>query len=104
MSGHDHSHARQSLLTEFQPASIKQLDDHTAVPPRHARRRRMSQHAQDLGMLQEQISSPSRYERCADQKRLSDDGPIAIGSVETDQRHVFRESKVLQIGRDSSER
>ncbi len=60
----------------------------------------MSQHALDLGMLQEQISSPSRHERCAGQKQLSDDGRIAVGSVETDQRHFWWKREVLQISRD----
>jgi len=88
MPGHNHAHGRQ-VLTEFQPAALKQLDDHTAVHPHHARRRCMSQHALDLGMLQEQLSSPSCHERCAGQKQLSDDGRIAIGSVETDQCHFW---------------
>ncbi len=104
MAGHDHSHARQSLLTQLQPASLKHLDEFTAVDPHHARRRRMSQHALDLGTLQEQIASPSRHERHTCQQKLSDDGHIAIGSVQTDQSHVFREREVLQIGGDSPER
>src|SRR5256714_9132014 len=64
----------------------------------------MSQHALDLGMLQEQISSPSRNARCAGQKQLSDDGRIAIGSVETDQRHFWWKREVLQISDDGSQR
>jgi hypothetical protein len=37
----------------------------------------MSQHALDLGMLQEQIASPARHERGVGQEQLSDDGRIA---------------------------
>jgi len=55
-------------------------------------------------MLQEQISSPSRNARCAGQKQLSDDGRIAIGSVETDQRHFWWKREVLQISDDGSQR
>jgi hypothetical protein len=83
MSGHDHSHARQSLLTQLQLASLKHLDEFPAVPPRHARRRWMSQRALDLGALQEQIASPSRNARGTYQQKLSDDSPIAIGSRRT---------------------
>ena len=56
-------------------------------------------------MLQEQISSPSRHERGAGQKQLSDDGRIAVGFVETDQRYFWVETrKVLQISCDGSQR
>src|SRR6266699_4068950 len=55
-------------------------------------------------MLQEQISSPSRNARCAGQKQLSDDGRIAIGSVETDQRHFWWKREVLQISDDGAPR
>src|SRR5438876_9520682 len=64
----------------------------------------MSQYALDLGMLQEQIASPSRHERCAGQKQLSDDSRIAIGSVETDERHFWWKREVLQISDDGSQR
>src|SRR5437763_14683322 len=64
----------------------------------------MSQHALDLGMLQEQISSPSQNARCAGQKQLSDDGRIAIGSVQTDQRHFWWKREMLQISGDGSQR
>src|SRR5258708_8399291 len=60
-----------------------------------------SQRALDLGTLQEQIASPSRNARGTCQQKLSDDSPIAIGSVETDQPHLWWESKGLQICRDS---
>src|SRR6266702_7472006 len=55
-------------------------------------------------MLQKQISSPTRHKRCAGQKQLSDDGRIAISSVETDQRHFWWKREVLQISRDGSQR
>ncbi len=55
-------------------------------------------------MLQEQISSPSRHKRRAGQKQLSDDGRIAISSVETDQRHFWWKREVLQISRDGAPR
>ncbi len=103
MPGHNHAHVRR-VITQLQPAAIKQLDDLTAVHPRHARRRRMSQHELDLGTLQELIASPARHEIRACQQKLSDDGRIAILSVETDQSHLWWESEVLQIGRDGSER
>ena len=64
----------------------------------------MSQHELDLGTLQELISPPSRHKIRACQQKLSGDGRIAIGSVETDQSHLWGESEVLQIGRDRSER
>jgi hypothetical protein len=55
-------------------------------------------------MLQEHLSSPSRHEIYACQQKLSNDGPIAIGSVETDQGHLWWAFEVLQIGRDGSQR
>ena len=64
----------------------------------------MSQYALDLGLLQEQIASPSRHERCAGQKQLSDDSRIAIGSVETDERHFWWKREVLHISGDGSQR
>src|SRR5437870_151397 len=54
MSSNNHAHVRQAL-TQFQPPSLKQLDDLTGVHPRHTRGRWMSQHTLDLGMLQEPI-------------------------------------------------
>jgi hypothetical protein len=64
MPDYNHAHLRQ-VLTQFQPAAIQQLDDLTAVHPRHSRRGRMSPHQSDLGTLQEVISSPSRNARSA---------------------------------------
>jgi len=58
MPDHNHSHVRQ-VLAQFQPAALKHLDDLTGVHPRHARRRRMSQHELDLGALQELIRTSS---------------------------------------------
>jgi hypothetical protein len=48
MPGHHHTHMGQ-VLPQVQPASIKQFDDLTALPPRHPRRGHMSQHELDLG-------------------------------------------------------
>ena len=102
MASNKHSHVRQAL-TQFQPTSIKQLDDLPGVHPRHARCRWMSQHALDLGMLQELIASASRNAIHACQDELRDDGRITILAVEAHQSHLWWESKVLQIGRDGSE-
>ncbi len=102
MPSHHHSHRRQAP-TQFQPAPSKQFDDHPQGGPRDARRRGMSQHALDLRMLQEQIGSPARYESSAGQEQLRNDGRIAIGSVQTDQRHCWWEGEVLQIGRAGSQ-
>src|ERR1700686_2786790 len=55
-------------------------------------------------MLQEQIASPARHERGVGQKQLSDDGRIAVGSVETDQRHFWWKREVLQISGDGAPR
>ncbi len=102
MASHNHAHVRQAP-TGFQPSTIKQLDDLTGVHPRHTRCRWMSQHALDLGMLQELIASASRHEVHACQDELRDDGPIAILPVEAHQSHFWWESEVLQIGRDGLE-
>ena len=102
MASHNHAHVRQAL-TQFQPSTIKQLDDLTGVHPPHARCWWVSQHALDLGMLQEPIASASRHEIHACQNELSDDGRIAILPVQAHQRHLWWESEVLQIGRDGLE-
>ena len=103
MPGHNHSHGRQ-VLTSFQPAALKQLDDHTAVHPRHARRRCMSQHAASSGDASgANILSIASQKACRPEQ-LSDDGRIAISSVETDQRHFWWKREVLQISRDGAPR
>ena len=81
MASHNHAHVRQAP-TGFQPSTIKQLDDLTGVHPPHTRCRWMSQHALDLGMLQELIASASRNAVHACQDELRDDGRIAILPVE----------------------
>src|SRR6266849_320047 len=101
MSSHYHTHVRQAL-PQFQPPSLKQLDDLTSVHPPHARCWWVSQHTLDLGMLQELISSASRHEIYACQDELSDDRRIAILPIEAHQSHLWWESKVLQIGRDGA--
>ena len=60
MSCHNHARPRQAL-TQFQPASVKQLDVLTSVHPGHACRWWMSQGTLELGMLQDLISSPPRH-------------------------------------------
>jgi len=55
-------------------------------------------------MLQEQIASPACHERSAGQEQLRDDGGIAIGSVQPNQRHFWRKREVLQVAADSSQR
>ena len=62
----------------------------------------MSQHALDLGVLQEQIASASRNAIHACQDELSDDSRIAILPIEAHQSQLWWESKVLQIGRDGA--
>jgi hypothetical protein len=49
----------------------------------------MSQHALDLGMLQELIPSPPRNAMHACQNDLGNHGRVAILSVETDQSHLW---------------
>jgi hypothetical protein len=50
MSGHNYTDTRQAL-PQWEPASLKQLDDLTGIHAGHARGRWMSQHLLDLGML-----------------------------------------------------
>ncbi len=88
MSSHNHANLRQAL-PQFQPASLKQLDDLPGVHPRHARCRWMSQHALDLGVRQELIASASCHEIHACQDELRDDGRIAILPVEAHQSHLW---------------
>src|SRR5260370_34427808 len=89
MSSHYHTHVRQAL-PQFQPPSLKQLDDLTSVHPPHARCWWVSQHTLDLGMLQELIPSASRHEIDACQDELSDDRRIAILPIEAHQSHHGR--------------
>ena len=60
----------------------------------------MSQHALDLGMLQELISSPPCHQIHACQNELCNHSCLTILCIETDQRHFWWESKVLQGGGD----
>ena len=99
MPDHHHSHGRQ-VPTGFQPPSIKELNDLTAVHPGHPRRRWMREHALDLGVLQDQIPSPTGHQGNADQHNLGDDGRVAIGSIKTDQSYFWQKRKERQVGRD----
>jgi hypothetical protein len=91
MSGHDHSSLRQALL-QFQPASIKEIDDRIGLHARHPRCRRMIQRTLDLGMLQEVRASSPRHEGHTCENDLSDHSRVAILSVETYQSHLCWES------------
>src|SRR5260370_35144523 len=56
MTGDNHPSLRQAL-PQFQPPSLKQLDDLTRVHPDHPRCGWANQHTLDLRMLQELIAS-----------------------------------------------
>jgi hypothetical protein len=71
MSSHNHTDTRQAL-PQWEPASLKQLDDLTGVHASHTRGRWMSQHLLDLGMLQNAIASPPRHQINACLHELSD--------------------------------
>jgi hypothetical protein len=102
MTGDDHPSLGQAL-PQFQPPSLKQLDDLTSVHPRHARCWWVSQHALDLGMLQELISSASCHQIHACQNELCNHRRVTILAIQTDQGHFWWESKVLQVGGDGLE-
>ena len=102
MTGDHHPSVRQAL-PQFQPPSLKQLDDLTSVHPPHARCWWVSQHALELGMLQELLASAPCHQIHACQHELCNHRRVTILSIQTDQGHLWWESKVLQVGRDGSE-
>ena len=99
MASHNHSSVRQTR-TQFQPPSLKQINDHTGGAGGDACRRWMSQDALDLGMLQELIASSPCHQIHACKHELCNHDCITILSVEAHQSHVWTESKVLQVGGD----
>src|SRR5262249_24202569 len=55
MSCHNHASGRQAFI-QWEPASLKELDDLARVHPGHACRRRMCERTLELGMLQDAIA------------------------------------------------
>lgn len=97
MSCHDHASLRQ-VLTQWEPTSLKQLDDLTGVHPGHACRRWMSECTLELGMLQNAIASSSRYQIDACGNELRNHHSIPILPIETNQSDFWGKREVLQVG------
>jgi hypothetical protein len=58
----------------------------------------MSQHALELGMLQDLIASATCQQIHPCLNQLGDHDGITILSVQTNQSHLYAESKVRQVG------
>src|SRR5206468_12808997 len=90
MSCYYHASGRQALI-QWQPASVKQLNDLSRVHPAHACCRWMSERTLELGMLQHAIASPSRHQIDACLHELRDHRCITILPIETNQSDFWRE-------------
>jgi hypothetical protein len=96
MTGHNHpSGASKPAPSSSHPPS----NNSTTIPVFIAVTRAVGlsrQHALDLGMLQELISSPPCHQIHACQNELCNHSRVTILSIETDQGYFWRESKVRE--------
>ncbi len=95
MASNNHPSVRQAP-TGFQPASLKQINDHTGEAFGDACRRWMSQDAKAMGVLQELIASSPCHQIHACKHELCNHCCVAIWSVEADQSHFCWKSEVRE--------